>query len=82
MRVKIVSGGVAAGTKITDEEGRELDWVTAVTWRAEVDDICRAQIELGAMEVEVEGEATFYVKGKPVRRIEYADGTVDEYPGA
>lgn len=81
MKVHIKSSdGTPHGTKITDENGKDIDGVTRVTWRAAVNDINRAEIELLFVDMDVQGEARMMGPRGEVRRIEYADGTVDEFP--
>ncbi|MFA5567970.1 MAG: hypothetical protein WC972_04905 [Trueperaceae bacterium] len=81
MKVRIVStGGTGHGTRVMGSDGREIDWITGLTFRADVDDITRAEIEFSAVEIDAVAEAKFLVRGKEVRRIEYADGSADEFP--
>lgn len=81
MNVVISSNGTGAGTKVTTPDGQPIRGLTAVTWRMAIDEISRADLELSFVEVErVDAVASVYVGGKEVRRIEYADGTFDEYP--
>lgn len=83
MNVKIVSDGPCGfGTKVMTQDGVEVGGLTAITFRAEADNINRAELELYVAEIAVEGVAAFYARGKEVRRIEYADGTVDEFPAS
>lgn len=80
MNIKIASGGAAYGTKVTTADGAEVGGLTAITFRAQVGDINRAELELAVGEIEVEAKARIFVRGKQVLRIDYADGTFDEFP--
>ena len=80
MNVRIQSGSTPFGTKVTTQDGSEIDGLSAVTVKIDVDDINRAELHLAIAEIEVEASARAYVGGKEVRRIEYADGTVAEFP--
>lgn len=78
--VKIVSGGVSVGTHVFNEDGAEIHGITSIDWHARIDDVCRAEIEIGVVQTEVGGRAKFFGPGgREIRRIEYADGTVEEY---
>lgn len=80
MNVKISSGTTGCGTRVTTADGATIDGLTEVVFRAVVNDLNRAELHLHVAGIEAEAEATVYVAGKEVRRIEYADGSVDEYP--
>jgi hypothetical protein len=83
VRIAIKSDGAPHRVKIINEEtGEPLNGVTKVTWRAEVNDICRADIEVIIVPAEIVGAVAkvFGPNGKQIRRIEYADGTTEEYP--
>lgn len=72
----------AEGTQILTEDGRDLaSAVYSASWSIESNDFARAELRLGLVEIEAVAEARMIGPGgKEVRRIEYADGTVDEYP--
>lgn len=82
MKVTVTSDGSNHGTRVTSPDGTPIEGIRALTFRAAVDEIASLAIELVFVTLDrVEGEATFCgPSGKPIRRIEYADGTVDEYP--
>lgn len=82
MHVKITSDGTPHGTKVTTADGSPVQGLTGILFRAEIDDVNRAELSLSLVEIDAEAEARVYVAGKEVRRIEYADGTSDEYPAA
>lgn len=81
MNVKIVSGA-RIGTKVLTEGGVEIEGVRGIVFRAEVDRINRAELDLYVAEIQAEGVASIFVRGKEVRRIEYADGSTDEFPAS
>jgi hypothetical protein len=70
------------GTRILTDDGRDIsNQVSSVSWSHEAQDIARAELQLAFIEVDAVAEARMIGPGgKDVRRIEYADGTVDEYP--
>lgn len=80
MNVKIKSGSMPFGTKVTTADGAEIDGLNRIAVTIDVDDINRAELHLAISEIEVEASARVYVGGNEVRRIEYADGKVVEYP--
>lgn len=80
MQVKIVSDGTPHGTKVLTADGAPITGLTGVVFRAEIDDINRAELSLCLTEIDAEAEARFYIRAKQVRRIEYADGTADDFP--
>lgn len=80
MHVKIISDGTPCGTKVETADGTAVKGLTEITFRAQINDINRAELHLACAGIEAEAEATVHVAGKEVRRIEYADGTVDEFP--
>lgn len=80
MNVKIVSDG-QIGTRVELPDGTPLAGVMSITWRAAVSDFARADIELCIIEIDAVAQARFYgPSGKEIRRIEYTDGSTDEYP--
>lgn len=80
MHVKITSDGTSYGTKVHTAEGTPVEGLTEVVFRAVVHDINRAELHLHVAGIEAEAEAAVYVAGKEVRRIEYVDGTVTDFP--
>lgn len=82
MKIKITSDGTPYGTRLTAEDGGEIEGAVAVTWRASANDpMARAEVELDFIELNGIAEARMIGPGgKEVRRIEYADGSVDEFP--
>ncbi len=80
MNVKIVSD--EAGTKVLTRDGVPIEGLSGISFRAELNDINRAELQLAVGEIEVEAEASVFVRGKEVRRIEYADGSTDEFPAS
>lgn len=84
MKVTVTSDGSNRGTRVTGPDGAPIEGVRALTFRAAVDEIASLDIELVFVTLDrLEGEATFYgPAGKPIRRIEYVDGTVDEFAAA
>lgn len=81
IRVKIQADGSPCGTQITTEDGRDLGGsVTGVTFRHDAGNIPVAELTIGFVEIEYEGLAKLYGPGgKEVARIEYADGTFEEF---
>lgn len=82
MNVRIVSGKTGFGTKVTTESGAEIEGLTYVGFQASMNDVNRAELHLHVSGIEAEAEARVYVAGREVRRIEYADGEIVEYPEA
>lgn len=56
MRLRIVSDGTPAGTKVLDEEGRRLRNVKAIAWGIDTDGMARLRIEVAAVPVDLIGE--------------------------
>ena len=81
MNVKITSNGEPCGTSVTDGAGRNLDnMVTAVRWSHRAGELPRAEIDLSLIEFEVSGQAAIVGPGgRRVRRIEYEDGTMEDF---
>lgn len=79
--MKIVSDGTN-GTKLLTDDGQEVEGVVALTWSHQVDDFARIDARLSIVKIEAVGAETRFIgpNGKAIRRIEYADGTFDEYP--
>lgn len=82
MKVTVTSDGTGHGTRVAGPDGSPIEGVVALNWRIAVNEPSRFDIELSFIPLELaEGEAVLYgPAGKPIRRVEYADGTVDEYP--
>ncbi len=58
MRVKITSDGTPRGTRLTDEDGRPLGWVSDVRLIAEVGNPTRAELTVPSVEAEVVAQAS------------------------
>lgn len=80
MNVRIVSDKI--GTRVLTESGAVVEGISGLTFRAEVGDVNRVQIDLAAGHIDAGAEAAFHVGGREIRRIEYADGTIDEFPAS
>lgn len=83
MKIRISGEGSAFGSQITDGAGRVLDGVRAVSWRHEAGEPPQAEVELLFVPLHLADEVDARMlgpSGKEVRRIEYADGSVDDYP--
>ena len=82
MKVKIVSDGQPGGTKVLTDDGQDISsCVGGVIWRHRAGEVPEAELEL--VLIPFEGVASAKViapNGKAVRRIEYEDGTIDEFP--
>ncbi|RCK40484.1 hypothetical protein [Thalassospira xiamenensis] len=82
MDVKITSDGTPHGTKIVSADGHELRGVSAVEWGISVDEPSCAKIHITMAEIEISGEAAFFVnplrdgvdKWRRVKSIEFEDG--------
>ena len=79
MHVRIISDGTKYGTKVETLDGRAIKGLTGVTFRADIDDINRAELHLHCTGIDAKTDAKIFVAGREVRRIEYADGTADEF---
>lgn len=83
MNVNIKSDSTGFDTTVTASDGTKINGVRELTWSIGVDRLGEASIKLyTATDIDLNGRATFFVNGREVRRIEYADGTADEYPQA
>lgn len=81
MKVVVKSDGTAIGTRVIDMHGNIVDGVRVVTWRHEAGGLPVAEVEMFFAGLETPCEARMIgPKGVEVRRIEYADGSVVEYP--
>lgn len=80
MTVRVVCDGIAKNTKITTEDGSELE-VAAADVRFRPDEFVRVSLELAASSVDIAGEPVFYVTNpstgaiKKVCRIIFDDGS-------
>lgn len=54
--MKIVSDGTDYGTKVFDDDGKEMEGITSIEWSISVRNYARAKIEFIGVEVEVEVE--------------------------
>lgn len=81
MDVKIISTGEPCGTRIIGPGGVDLsEHCTGITWTHDAGELPRADVRLGLIEFEVDGEARFVApNGKAVRRIEYEDGEIEVF---
>lgn len=81
MKVRVEADGGRSGTRIVDENGRDLSsHVTGVIFRHQGGGPPEIELELGYVVAAIEGHAKMLgPSGKEVRRIEYMDGTSDEY---
>lgn len=82
MRVRIESDGTGLGTKVLNTDGLPVKGVTGLTFSAQVDDISRAELQVGLVRIDAFAEAQFFVNGKQVSAIAYADGTIDDFTAA
>lgn len=82
-QVKIVSKPGMNGTRIFGEDGRELR-ATSLVFRAGANEVAYAEISLPFVELDAVDIPARMIgpNGKEVRRIEYTDGTADEYGDA
>lgn len=83
MKIRISGEGSAYGSRVTDGAGLVIEGVRAVSWRHEAGEPPKAEVELLFVPLHLAGEVDARMlgpSGKEVRRIEYADGSVDEYP--
>ena len=55
-RIKIVSNGSPAGTKVFLPDGSEIPMITEIKWSLIAGDVAKVQITLANVEVEAEGE--------------------------
>lgn len=83
MKVRIEADGSTMGTRVVTEDGRDIsDRVTAVTFRHQSGRPPQVDIDLQFVPLHQIGEVDARMLGpggKEVRRIEYADGTVDVF---
>jgi hypothetical protein len=82
MHVKIISDGTPRGTKVLTADGSPVTGLTGIIFRADIDDVNRAELSLSCALIDAEASARVFVNGREVRRIEYADGTVEEFPAS
>ena len=80
MNVKIISDGTPHGTKFQTEVGKQIDGITGVSIHADNDGV-RVSLDLMFIPFEMAAKASMIgPNGKEVRRIEYADGSSEEFP--
>lgn len=84
MRIRITGDGTPTGTRLTDEAGNDIsDHVAGVEFSHYAGDAPIATLKLGVVPVGVHAQvAGLSIGGRAVKRIEYADGTVDEFGSA
>jgi hypothetical protein len=57
MKIKIISNGIATGTKVINEEtGEHLEGVTEIIWRCKVKEFAEVELKLINIPVEVIGK--------------------------
>ncbi|PHR83101.1 hypothetical protein [Henriciella sp.] len=82
MKLRIKSDGTQFGTCVVDENGRDISsHITGVSFVHSAGGVPVANLELHLVEIEeYDGKVVMIgPDGKEVRRIEYADGSVDDY---
>lgn len=84
MKVSIISDGTPRGTRIADDQGRPIEGVVAARWDIGVGQPAEVRIDLSFIALDAEGVDAVMIGpgGKAVRRIEYADGSVTEFPAS
>ena len=81
MKVRIVSDGTPYGTAVQDPEGRPLSGIKSLTWTVNANEPATALVDMEFLPLQGLAEAKMLGPGgKEVRRIEYADGSIDEFP--
>lgn len=63
MRIKIISDGTKAGTRVVDERGEKVEMVTAIEWRIGAPGVADARITFRAVPVEVEADVKVKTEG-------------------
>lgn len=84
MKVCIESDGSMGGTRVLDQNGNDLTKKLAgVTFRHSAGGFPMAEIDLHFVGITANDTPARMIGpgGKEVRRIEYVDGTVDEFAG-
>ena len=79
MNVRIISDGTDAGTRVLNEEGAPIRGIRAIKFSAAVDEINEAAITLSFVQIDSAAKARFYVEGREVARIIYADGSEADF---
>lgn len=81
MRVRIEATGEPGGTRLLTDDGRDLsDCVTAVAWWHKAGEIPKAELTMDLIPLTGVCDAKLVApNGKVVKKIEYEDGTVDEF---
>lgn len=81
MQIRIGADGGVFGSTIQDDNFKAVEGVKSVTWRHEAGDVPRAEVELLFVPLLTACQARMFGPGgKEVRRIEYADGSFDDFP--
>lgn len=83
MKVRIESDGSGVGTRVLDQNGNDMSsGIASITFRHVGGGFPVAEIELSFIEVTATDTPARMIgpTGKDVRRIEYADGSFDEFP--
>lgn len=82
MKVRVEADGTPSGTRIITGDGDTslTKKVSGIVFRHEGGGIPRIELEMGLVPMTVEGRAVMMGPGgREIRRIEYADGTADEF---
>lgn len=80
MYVRIISDATKQGTRVETADGQPIKGLTGITFRADINDINRAELHILCVGIDAKADAKVYIGQREVRRIEYADGTVDDFP--
>jgi hypothetical protein len=85
MKVRVIADGQPNGTRIMSEDGKNdlSNMITSVVFKHKATEPPMVELELSFIPIVfVNCVATKMLgpQGKEVRKIEYADGTVDEFP--
>lgn len=80
MMVKVVSDGTPGGTKVL-VDGEPINEITGIRFSINTRDIGRVGLDLDlvARDVELQGEASIFLKGRKISRVIYADGGEEEF---
>jgi len=80
MIVKIVADGTARGTKVLNEDGKPLQFITGVRFAHSAGSEPLVEVDLLLVPVTVDGVAKMFGPDRrEIKRIEYVDGTVDDF---
>jgi hypothetical protein len=83
MKVTIKVDGTPTGTRVVSSNGADIsDQIAGVTFRHGAGEIPTAELQLALVAIEAVDTPARMMgpSGKEVRRIEYADGSTDEFP--